>query len=122
MKSLITFVFVLVCMLSLISCDNNTEIAPESRENNREVIMESDIEECCGPILDYENNEKYFVPGKFQPNSDNSYIHDLKISSAWQLLRLFCKTILFRSCPEFFGQLFTILPRSHFASKRIFFL
>lgn len=24
--------------------------------------------------VDYENNERYFVPGKFQPNSDNSYI------------------------------------------------
>ena len=24
--------------------------------------------------VDYENNEKYFVPEKFQPNSDNSYI------------------------------------------------
>lgn len=24
--------------------------------------------------VDYENNEKYFVPGKFQPNSDNSFI------------------------------------------------
>lgn len=24
--------------------------------------------------VDYKNNEKYFVPGKFQPNSDNSYI------------------------------------------------
>lgn len=24
--------------------------------------------------VDYENNEKYFVPGKFQPNSDNMYI------------------------------------------------
>ena len=24
--------------------------------------------------VDYENNEKFFVPGKFQPNSDNSYI------------------------------------------------
>lgn len=24
--------------------------------------------------IDYENNEKYFVPGKFQPNSDGSYI------------------------------------------------
>lgn len=24
--------------------------------------------------LDYENNDKYFVPEKFQPNSDNSYI------------------------------------------------
>lgn len=65
MKSLITFVFVLVCMLSLISCDNNTEIAPESRENNREVLMESDIEECCGPILDYENNEISSARGWF---------------------------------------------------------
>ena len=65
MKSLITFVFVLVCMLSLISCDNNTEIAPESRENNREVITESDIEECCGPILDYENNEISSARGWF---------------------------------------------------------
>ena len=25
--------------------------------------------------VDYENNEKYFIPGKFQPNSDSSYIH-----------------------------------------------
>ena len=25
--------------------------------------------------VDYENNEKHFVPGKFQPNSDNAYIH-----------------------------------------------
>lgn len=24
--------------------------------------------------VDYENNDKYFVPGKFQPNSDNHYI------------------------------------------------
>lgn len=24
--------------------------------------------------VDYENNDKFFVPGKFQPNSDNSYI------------------------------------------------
>lgn len=24
--------------------------------------------------VDYKNNEQYFVPGKFQPNSDNSYI------------------------------------------------
>ena len=24
--------------------------------------------------VDYENNEKYFIPGKFQPDSDNSYI------------------------------------------------
>ena len=25
--------------------------------------------------VDYENNDKFFVPGKFQPNSDNNYIH-----------------------------------------------
>lgn len=25
--------------------------------------------------VDYENNDKYFTPGKFQPNSDNAYIH-----------------------------------------------
>lgn len=25
--------------------------------------------------VDYENNDKYFTPGKFQPNSDNHYIH-----------------------------------------------
>ena len=24
--------------------------------------------------LDYKDNDRYFVPGKFQPNSDNSYI------------------------------------------------
>ena len=24
--------------------------------------------------LDFQNNDKYFIPGKFQPNSDNSYI------------------------------------------------
>ena len=24
--------------------------------------------------VDYENNDRFFVPGKFQPNSDNSYI------------------------------------------------
>lgn len=24
--------------------------------------------------VDYENNDKYFIPGKFQPNSDNTYI------------------------------------------------
>lgn len=28
--------------------------------------------------VDYENNEKYFVPGKFQPNSDNSYIQQMQ--------------------------------------------
>ena len=28
--------------------------------------------------LDYLNNEKFFVPGKFQPNSDNSYIAQMR--------------------------------------------
>ena len=28
--------------------------------------------------VDYENNDKYFVPGKFQPNSDNSYIQRMQ--------------------------------------------
>ncbi len=28
--------------------------------------------------VDYENNEKYFVPGKFQPNSDGQYIHTMQ--------------------------------------------
>lgn len=28
--------------------------------------------------VDYENNEKYFQPGKFQPNSDNSYIEIMR--------------------------------------------
>ena len=28
--------------------------------------------------VDYENNEKYFVPGKFQPESDNSYIQRMQ--------------------------------------------
>ena len=28
--------------------------------------------------VDYENNDKYFVPGKFQPNSDNSYIQAMQ--------------------------------------------
>ena len=28
--------------------------------------------------LDYENNDKYFVPGKYQPNSDNSYIEIMR--------------------------------------------
>lgn len=65
MKKLIASVLILVCVLGLVGCDNNTEIAPESRENNREVIMESDIEECCGPILDYENNEISSARGWF---------------------------------------------------------
>ena len=28
--------------------------------------------------VDYENNDRYFVPGKFQPNSDNSYINIMR--------------------------------------------
>ncbi len=28
--------------------------------------------------VDYKNNDKYFVPGKFQPNSDNSYIEIMR--------------------------------------------
>lgn len=28
--------------------------------------------------VDYENNEKYFVPGKFQPNSDSTYIRTMQ--------------------------------------------
>ena len=28
--------------------------------------------------VDYENNDKFFVPGKFQPNSDNSYIERMR--------------------------------------------
>ena len=28
--------------------------------------------------VDYENNDKYFVPGKFQPNSDNAYIQTMQ--------------------------------------------
>ena len=28
--------------------------------------------------VDYADNEKYFIPGKFQPNSDNSYIEVMK--------------------------------------------
>lgn len=30
--------------------------------------------------VDYENNEKYFVPGKFQPNADGAYIERMKDS------------------------------------------
>lgn len=40
--------------------------------------------------VDYENNDKYFVPGKFQPNSDNIYIqamHDyLSSEHQWSVL------------------------------------
>lgn len=41
--------------------------------------------------LDYENNDKFFVPGKFQPNSDNSYIaimkEKLKCRHHWTVLK-----------------------------------
>lgn len=41
--------------------------------------------------LDYENNDKYFVPGKFQPNSDNSYIaimqEKLRCRHHWTVLK-----------------------------------
>lgn len=40
--------------------------------------------------VDYVNNEKYFVPGKFQPNSDNHYIqamqNELNIHHKWTVL------------------------------------
>ena len=40
--------------------------------------------------VDYKNNEKYFVPGKFQPNSDNHYIQlmqdELNIHHKWTVL------------------------------------
>ena len=65
MKKLIASVLILVCVLVLVGCDNNTELTPESRENNREIILESDIEECCGPILDYANNEISSARGWF---------------------------------------------------------
>ena len=41
--------------------------------------------------IDYENNDRYFVPGKFQPNSDNSYIRvmceHLGIRHHWTVLK-----------------------------------
>ena len=41
--------------------------------------------------LDYENNDKFFVPGKFQPNSDNSYIalmqEKLQSNHHWTVLK-----------------------------------
>ena len=40
--------------------------------------------------VDYKNNERYFVPGKFQPNSDNSYIEimreHLDVMHRWTVL------------------------------------
>ena len=40
--------------------------------------------------VDYENNEKYFVPGKFQPNSDNAFIYKMQsyldTSHHWTIL------------------------------------
>ena len=35
---------------------------------------EKQDEQLMSFSVDYENNDRYFVPGKFQPNSDNSYI------------------------------------------------
>lgn len=41
--------------------------------------------------VDYANNDKYFVPGKFQPNSDNSYIHIMRdylgVHHHWSILK-----------------------------------
>lgn len=41
--------------------------------------------------LDYEDNDKFFVPGKFQPNSDNSYIalmqETLQCKHHWTVLK-----------------------------------
>ena len=41
--------------------------------------------------VDYENNDKYFVPGKFQPNSDNSFIRIMceysGVHHHWTVLR-----------------------------------
>lgn len=41
--------------------------------------------------VDYENNDKYFVPGKFQPNSDNHYIalmqETLNMKHHWTVLK-----------------------------------
>lgn len=41
--------------------------------------------------LDYENNDKFFVPGKFQPNSDNSFIsimqEKLQCRQHWTVLK-----------------------------------
>ena len=41
--------------------------------------------------VDYENNDKYFVPGKFQPNSDNSFIQlmqqTLRSNHHWTVLK-----------------------------------
>lgn len=41
--------------------------------------------------VDYENNDKFFVPGKFQPNSDNSYIalmqDTLQTKHHWTVLK-----------------------------------
>lgn len=41
--------------------------------------------------VDYANNDKYFVPGKFQPNSDNSYIQIMQsylgTNHSWTVLK-----------------------------------
>ena len=36
--------------------------------------LKANAEQLITFSVDYENNDRYFVPGKFQPNSDNSYI------------------------------------------------
>ena len=51
--------------------------AEESRKQGRRLLTFS---------VDYENNDRYFVPGKFQPNSDTGYIHMMEkyLNSAHQ--------------------------------------
>ena len=59
--------------------------------------------------VDYENNERYFVPGKFQPNSDTSYIrlmeekldtiHFWSVLSPEDLLRVLEASTIARDLP-----------------------
>ena len=48
-------------------------------------------ETLCSFSVDYENNDKYFVPGKFQPASDNAYIQIMRqatdVDHHWTVLR-----------------------------------
>lgn len=52
--------------------------------------MEKENKQLKTFSVDYENNEKYFVPGKFQPNSDTGYIHrmmdSLNTQHYWSVL------------------------------------
>ena len=52
--------------------------------------MASKGEQLCTFSVDYENNDRYFTPGKFQPNSDNSYIRliqqQLQTQHQWTVL------------------------------------